>query len=147
MKIIVESANAPRYMSFNSESLNAIELAGGKFELGNSSLLIEDLVCGDIVEAYQSASGTLTYANLVTRGSFSALRIFSRNTAFNFIYQFCKEMDALGAGSSAHEQLGLALITVPHEVDFWHIDAQARRRFGSDCIFKRMAVRHQKPCL
>ena len=144
MKILVESANAPQYMSSNSESLNAIELAGGKFELRNSSLLIEDLVFGDTIDAKQSASGTLTYANLITRGGFSALRIFSSNTAFKFIYQFCKEMDVLGAGSSAHEQLRLALITVPKEVDFWHVDALARQRFGVDCIFKRMAVRHQK---
>ena len=144
MKILVESADAPQYMSFNSESLNAIQLASGKFELRNSSLLIEDLVYGDVINAKQSARGTLIYANLITRGSFSALRIFSSNTAFKFIYQFCKEMDVLGAGSSAHEQLRLALITVPKEVDFWYVDAQARRRFGSDCIFKRMAVRHQK---
>ena len=67
MKILVESADAPQYISFNSESLNAMQLAGGKFELRNSSLLIEDLVFGDTIDAKQSASGTLTYANLVTR--------------------------------------------------------------------------------
>ena len=102
MKILVESADAPQYISFNSESLNAMQLAGGKFELRNSSLLIEDLVFGDTIDAKQSASGTLTYANLVTRGGFSALRIFSSNTAFKFIYQFCNEMDVLEAGSSTH---------------------------------------------
>ena len=144
MKILVESADAPNYISFNSESLNAIQLEGGKFELRNSSLLIEDLVYGDVIDAKQNANGTLTYANLVTPGSFSTLRIFSSNTAFKFIYRFCKEMDLLGAGSSVHEQLRLALITVPQEVDFWHVDAQARQRCGVGCIFKRMAVRHQK---